>query len=164
MTRKAPILEPAVLARIDHAASVLGPHPWAVVTILFKTGMHPICLTEIGPANVVGDVLQWRRAKKARGTVCTRRLDEVLRLALAEFFRHPRLTRDGYYKMVRKVGRAAGVRGLSPMTFRHTRAVRLLERGVRPEIVAGALGCSLSTLQRFYGVLDRGQIDALDLD
>jgi hypothetical protein len=148
---KEAITDPAIMMRIDTAARALGPSYWSSVTILRRTGMHPSSLVELRAANVVGGVLAWTRPKT--GKRLRAKVDPELAAALAIQFAGGPRTYIRLYQMVRQVGVHANVRGLSPMTFRHSRAVNLLNANVSPIKVAQVLGCSMSVLLRHYGVM-----------
>ena len=161
-TRKIPILRPGsktkqairdreVMVRIDRAARALGNEVWATVTVYRRTGMHGSSLCGLRPSSVSGGVLSWTRPKTGRRMAI--RVDAELGTALAVLFAEGPRSYDLYYHRVRQAGRHAGVRGLSPMTFRHTRAVSLLVRGVSPVKVCQVLGCSMEVLLRHYGVM-----------
>jgi len=153
---KQAIRDREVMVRIDQAARALGPEVWATITILRRTGMHGSSLCDLRESSVGAGVLSWTRPKTGRRMAI--RVDGELAAALAIAFKEGPRSYDAYYKRVRQAGRHAGIRGLSPMTFRHTRAVNLLLRGVSPVKVCQVLGCSMSVLLRHYGVMSDDEL------
>ena len=59
-------------------------------------------------------------------------------------------------RWVRTIGDRAGYaeQAVSPLTFRHSRAVWLLDEGMPVHRVASILGCSYSTLENHYAQLE----------
>lgn len=79
------------------------------------------------------------------------------------------LTRFGIYKLVRRhtqglirCGASNKVKTISPHSFRHTTAVRLLESGVEPNVIRAWLGhVSLDTTNRYAEITMRTKMAAL---
>lgn len=159
MAAKAAILDPVEWRRIFEAARRISPEHWAVCMILFETGMHVQSLVELKPEWVLPDKLLWRRPKKeAKQPWIQQPMTKILAHALGEFRKYPRKTRFTYFRMVQQVGRAAGRPDLAPMTFRHTRAVRLILQGLPPMYIEAAMGASMSVIKRAYGALTPDQL------
>ncbi|GAH10001.1 unnamed protein product, partial [marine sediment metagenome] len=57
---------------------------------------------------------------------------------------------------LRRIGDRAGYteQAVSPLTFRHSRAVWLLDNGMRVHRVAALLGCSYGVLEKHYAQLE----------
>lgn len=83
--------------------------------------------------------------------------------------RHQSLTRFGIYKLVRRHTQNLGSaptdgqrKAISPHSFRHTTAVRLLEAGVEPNVIRAWLGhVSLETTNRYAEITMRTKQAAL---
>ena len=58
-------------------------------------------------------------------------------------------SRQYYHALIKRVGRAAGMPDISPMTFRHTMAVDLLEQGAPEILVMQVLNCSKKVLKTY---------------
>jgi integrase len=155
LTKEA-ITDPAVLQRIDRAARNRGGSYWSTYVIFRVTGMHLQSLVELNEGAVQGDLLRWRRPKT--DLICRARLTPELALAVSMRLKAGPKSGWSYWREVRAVGVDAGVPSLSPLTFRHTRAVELIRKGVHPLAICGVMGCSMRTLERHYGVLPDDQL------
>lgn len=60
-----------------------------------------------------------------------------------------RISRQYFYHLVKDVGRSAGLPELSPMSFRHTFGVWLLNQGAPEEFVRQKLNCSPRVLRTY---------------
>lgn len=160
---KEAITDPEIMKAIDKAARSFaagepgdGGEAWAVVTILRKTGMHVSSFLTLRPENLSAGILAWNRPKTDKRLRAA--VDAELAAALGIYFRLPRASRSHYHGLLRAVGKTAGVPRLAPMTFRHSRAVNLLNKGVSPIKICQLLGCSMQTLLRHYGAMTEQQL------
>lgn len=58
-------------------------------------------------------------------------------------------SRQYWHDLIKRIGQRAGISGLSPMTFRHTLGVDMIERGVPRDIVQDTLNCSDKVLRTY---------------
>lgn len=157
--KKHAITDEQVWHRIFRAARSISNEHWAVCIILKETGMHAQSLVRLERGNAQHDKLRWERPKqqaKQRWLQCP--MTKELAFALEVFWRYPRRTRQGYWKMVRQVGKLAGIPDLAPMTFRHSRAVMLLRSGMPLLYVEAAMGASAQVIKLAYGELTPEQL------
>jgi len=132
-------------------SATLNSYELGIVTILELTGMHVSALVSLTDENLKGQNIRWRRPKTfenqtarvpkgdlpvVQGWILTygngRRTDRAIRYAL------------------QRIGERVGFPDVSPMTYRHQRAVVLLDDGMSPHEVAHILGCTLGTLEKHY--------------
>lgn len=57
--------------------------------------------------------------------------------------------RNYYFKLIREIGNRAGIKGVSPMTLRHTFAVWMLDEGYPEKLVQQVMNCSDRVLKRY---------------
>lgn len=160
--KKDAITNPAIMKRVFEAAGALSPRHAAAVRILYETGMHASSLASLTKENVLADRLRWRRPKKqAKQQWLSCPMNEPLMRAAIYWTSEEPVTRRAVWKLIHRVGLMAGYPELSPMTFRHSRAVRLLRKGLPMDYVAAALGASPAIIRSTYGALTEEQM--LDL-
>lgn len=140
----------------------------AVVMLLWRTGMHSSTLTEQAFYFCPQDgTIEWKRpktGKQLRAKITKPESRLLHRVMLARL-----LPTNGstLRRWVRRIGDRAGYaeQAVSPLTFRHSRAVYLLDgdevAGRKPMPffrVAQRMGCSVQTLEGHYAVVedDRG--------
>lgn len=176
-TQKAP-LTPTQMTKVLWAASVYDSSEWkgktyktpqgevgeAVSTVLMlrHTGMHISVLAEPDRWCLRTDesdgkrVIVWSRPKKSDvegytsipiAKEITFDVDEYI--AERKRRKKSRHTRQYYHALVKRIGALAGIPELSPMSFRHTIAVDLLERGAPEVLVMQILNCSRRTLATY---------------
>lgn len=127
------------------------------VVILELTGMHVKSLCSLTPAHLRKEgkyhYLYWERPQKGKrskeGSLRRRIPKEDLSL-VSEWLSSCTGKSDRWYRyLVEDVGERAGFENVSPNTYRHQRAVLLVERrGVR--YAASQIGCSYKTLEKHY--------------
>ena len=148
--------------RVLDCARKIDEFTYQTVVILGETGMHvSVLFEESRKLRVEGEHLVWSRpkkkGKKARTSII---ISERLKPFISEYLRQERPRWRQYYNiMLKTVGTMAGIPTLSPMTFRHTMAIRLLDKGFTPNQVKQVLNCSLKTLEH-YGKYRQDMIDA----
>ncbi len=133
------------------------------VWLMMRLGCHSHDLVHREKFEYDGQWLRWKRCKTGR----PRQFPIPLEVApkLVEWLtRGRRLTRDGYCKMVHRIGARVGMSDLSPMSLRHTFGINAMRRfkgrGDAIQLVASMMGCSERILVRNY--LDFEQWLALD--
>ena len=155
-TDKLPIFDPS-----DQAA-LLGicetDNEYIPVWLMMRCGMHP---SDVAAASAKlswnGHFIEWERVKNQ-----VRRREMVplmLENRLKHWLKHGRkLTREGYWHLVKRLGSDLGHPEYSPMTLRHTFAINELRRyndmkNPPPDpfkLVAIKMGCTEDTVRRFY--------------
>ena len=133
----------------------------AVVMLLWRTGMHSSTLVS-RPSKwfIRGDYIIWKRTKPGQTkSVILRAKVPRAELKLIEqcYTAGSRPTSQGILRRwLRAIGKRAGYaeQAVSPLTFRHSRAVYLLDRGMPVHRVAAVLGCSYTTLEKHYAQLE----------
>jgi len=95
--------------------------------------------------------MRWFRPKKKGADADTR---VILSPRIAdwseEFMQGKRPTYlEFYWHMIKELGRKADMPEISPMTFRHTFAVNMLQGGAPDSVVKQVLNCSEKTLRRY---------------
>ena len=104
---------------------------------------------------VGGPATQWTRRYLATARPALLKRRESIRLFL-NARGGPALSRVGFWKIVKKYGRQAGLRReLSPHTLRHSFATHLLERGADLRVIQTLLGhADLSTTQIYTHIIE----------
>lgn len=139
------------------------------VRILKEFGLHPVCLTDLTPDNIIQTMedgrekfyLQWRRAKT--GSQVNYPIQPGVLPWLRSYLSTDRPgTRWAYNKKLDKVRLRLRTHGydfgpLNPRRFRHTLAVRLLELGHSETEVGQLMRVSPMTL-RIYATLSRSRL------
>jgi len=162
-------------------ATPAGLRDRAMIELLYATGLRVSELVSLRPQDLrldagyltctgkgdkqrivpVGEeAKQWlaRYLKESRPVLAAGRGAKRDRLAATLFVnaRGGRMSRSGFWRLLRTHGRAAGVRGaLSPHVVRHSFATHLLERGADLRAIQMMLGhADLSTTQIYTHVLE----------
>lgn len=152
------ILDPLVEEKLLAAADPEAERP--AIWIMMNCGLHPnnlITLTESSfQHDSSGWWLQFKRAKNARSR---RDLlpDDIATSLIAWLARPDRpRTRQGVWKLVRRVGEHAGFEAnrISPMSLRHTTCIHLLRKfrqhPDRLKLVAIKMGCDEEIVAQNY--------------
>ena len=137
----------------------------ACIVLLWRSGMHSSTLYRRDfTISRQGDIT-WQRPKTGAHlfATCTKQEGTLIR-AHRDNGPWP-TTGRGLRWLVNRVGIRAGYgKGISPLTFRHSRAVYLLDgdpgRSIDPmpiNRVAHAMGCSIRTLERHYAKIEQGR-------
>lgn len=153
---KRALLSGEAIEKVLVAAEQISEYHWAVCVVLLETGMHPTALSELRTVNVKADAIEWRRVKNDR--VCMALMTPRLKLGLEVFFKHGPKSRIWYWTLVKQVGEAAGVPELSPMSFRKTYLVALLQMGYPAEAIAQMAGCSVKVVREAYLYLSPAEL------
>ena len=155
-TSKLPIFDPS-----DQAA-LLGvcesDNEYIPIWLMMKCGMHP---SDVAAASSKltwnGHFIEWQRVKN--GVRRREMVPLMLENRLKDWLKKGRkLTREGYWQLVTRVGDRLGHPEYSPMTLRHTFAINELRRyhemkSPPPDpfrLVAIKMGCSVDTVRKFY--------------
>ena len=137
----------------------------AVIVLLWRSGMHSSTLYRRDFTISRTGGISWIRPKTHTHifATCTKQEGALIR-AHRDNGPFPTTGRALRW-LVDKVGIRAGYgKGISPLTFRHSRAVYLLDgdpgRSINPmpiNRVAHAMGCSIRTLERHYAKIEQGR-------
>jgi len=119
--------------------------------------MHVSVLAEPEKYNlrVEDNHIVWDRTKKqGRRAYTSVPISKNITFDVAEYvwdLRHRKRqrTRQYFHALVKRVGKEAGVPEASPMSFRHTLAVDLLDKGCSLLFVAQTLNCSRGVLDTY---------------
>ena len=131
----------------------------AVVMLLWRTGMHSSTLVSKDFRVLLGWVL-WTRPKtnkQLRAKLESNEIKPILRCIAAGSLP---ATQGILRRWLARIGKRAGYaeQRVSPLTFRHSRAVWLLDQGVLPHRVSHLLGCSYTTLEKHYAQLEASRL------
>jgi integrase len=134
----------------------------APIWLMMKTGMHPENLKRLTKNSIEHDEqgwwLQFKRAKndKPRRELLPDKIGPVI----DEWIRRrgrPK-THQGYWDMARRVGLRIGLKGISPMTLRHTACIIFLrqyrDHTDRLMLIATRMGCSQDIVAKNYIDMD----------
>ena len=156
MTRKDAIFEP------NDQLALLGAcesdNEYIPIWLMMNCGMHP---SDVASATkeitIHGHYIEWRRAKNDK----PRREPIPLHIhkRLENWLKHGRkLTRNGYYYLVKRIGERVGHPEYTPSTLRHTFGINMLryyhEMANPPpdifKLVAKKMGCSENVVRDYY--------------
>ncbi len=137
------------------------------IWLMLKCGMHPSDVS--GAQDKIrfnGQFIEWKRAKNANARREIVPKDIMPRLE--RWHRTGRkLTREGYFQLVRRVGARIGHPEYSPQTLRHTFGLQELRKFMNQSppppdlisLVAVKMGCRKETVIQYY--IDLTQWEAL---
>ena len=113
------------------------------VMILRYTGMHISVLCRADKSYIKGKYLKWYRPKT--GILVRIPIHPGIKPFLNDYLESKERYhyRQYYNDMIKEIGKKAKIQGLSPMTFRHTFGVSLLDQGY-----------SMPQVQKMMGVTD----------
>lgn len=128
------------------------------IWLMLRCGMHPC---DVGAASSKfrfnGQFLEWKRAKNAKPR--REMVPDDIRPRLERWLKHgKKLTRFGYFELVRRIGVRVDHPEYTPMTLRHSFAIhelRALNKKKRPppniiDLVATKMGCRREVLMQNY--------------
>ncbi|NLT37297.1 MAG: hypothetical protein GXX95_03950 [Methanomassiliicoccus sp.] len=148
---KYPVLDESFYPRM--IASCTNDEQRGLITVLDLTGMHVSSVCKLGPDSMIrqGDkiYLKWVRPKNKK--TLQSEVPPIKVHVIQNFLNMRRKTREFYFILVKEIGRTAGYQDVSPMTFRHNRAIRALvtERYTIYELPQ-IMGCTLEVAVRNY--------------
>ena len=149
----------------------------AMIELLYATGMRVSELVHIAMADVnlqAGYVRVTGKGRKQRlvpmGDMARERVAEYVDTARATFVKNPAepalfltgrgkpMTRQGFWKLLRRYATAAGIAELSPHKLRHSFATHLIERGADLRAVQAMLGHSDISTTQIYTHVSRARL------
>jgi len=156
---KFPILDNFFYPRM--IAACTNDEQRGLITILDLTGMHVSSVCRLGPESMIrqgdGTYLKWTRPKNKK-TLQAAVPDRKVQI-IEKFLKMRRKTREFYYILVSRIGVEAGYEDVSPMTFRHNRAIRALTvEGYTIYELPQLMGCSLAVVVRNYAKIKEADL------
>jgi integrase len=135
-----------------------GDGEYIPIWLMMRCGMHPSDVSSAGTkVKFDGQYISWNRVKnsEARHELVPPDFRDRLEAWLK---RGKKLTREGYWHLVGRIGARIGHSEYSPLTLRHTFGTQELKRYMnqpRPppdpfDLVAKKMGCSESTVKGYY--------------
>jgi len=153
---KRAITDPKDQERLLAAADPEAERP--ALWLMIHAGMHPENLVRLRRTDLKEDhggwYLEYRRVKNEKPR--RESIPSDVAGALARFLERKGRpeTRFGYWRMVGRVGKRAGLPGISPMTLRHTACVNYLRQyrshTDRLKLIARRMGCSEDVVVQNY--------------
>lgn len=130
-----------------------------LVYILYFTGMHGSCLSTLTLDSLKheGDkvYIRWRRTKTKKQMEAPLPKDK---LPIIETFLTARKRSIQWTNIALKdIGQRAGFDDVTTMTFRHTRCIQLIKKGIPLSVIAEVMGCTVGVIIRNYGKLTETQ-------
>lgn len=122
------------------------------VLVLLDTGIHVSLLPLLTKDNVKGGRITWKRTKKkGADAIVSVPISKRISPFIEKYVQLEKpKDRWFYWDMVKKIGRRAGIDDLSPLSFRHTFGVRMLEMGLKIPEVQRYMGVStIKTILRY---------------
>lgn len=149
----------------------------AMIELLYATGVRVSELVGLSVPEVnlsAGFVRVTGKGNKQRlvplGDIARERVDEYLSQARPTFVRNPDerglfltgrgrpMTRQGFWKLLKRYARAAGLPDVSPHKLRHSFATHLIERGADLRAVQAMLGHADITTTQIYTHVSRARL------
>ncbi|MEW6724353.1 MAG: site-specific tyrosine recombinase XerD [Bacillota bacterium] len=166
------------LLRQPNPLTVAGLRDRAMLEMLYATGIRVSELVNLSIADVnleVGYIRCYGKGSKERivpiGSMAQRSVDEYLKKARGKMIRHAdepalfvnhhgrRLTRQGFWKIVKKYAQEAKInKEITPHTLRHSFATHLLENGADLRSVQEMLGHADISTTQVYTHLTKGRL------
>jgi integrase len=155
-TEKKPLIEKE-FDKILQVATRTSEEARKVVLFLRFTGMHVSVLAEPDKYNlrIEDDEIKWDRPKKTGKIAFTSiPISKNLDFDIEEYIQDLRMrkrkkSRQYFYDLVKTLGEKAGLSNVSPMSFRHTIGVDMLNRGFDRYDVKQTLNCSDRVLSTY---------------
>ena len=130
----------------------------ACIMLLWRTGMHASTLCDRKfSVNWAGDC-EWRRPKTGKRLRARLPMSEAKIITRCIFAGLLPASTSTLRRWVARIGDRAGYAAVSPITFRHSRAVWLRDGGMKREDIAEVMGCSMEVLRRHYGQLGQEEL------
>ena len=149
------------------SASRISEEARRIILILLYTGMHisVLCKPKKGVKNYDLQIInknkklyfQWKRPKK-KGKEAIVNIPVVPEIdfedSLRSFIKHLRTRRRKsnriyYYRLLKKIGKGAGVPNLSPMSLRHTFGLILADKGFNIDYIIQKMNCTRKTAESY---------------
>ena len=129
---------------------------YVIVYLMMKYGVHPIDCVYRDKMKYDGTMLRWPRCKT--GLLREFLIAPSFKPKLEEWLAHGRrYSIDGIGDKVRTIAKRAGLKGVTPMSLRHTAALMLLHKwrghADAVQLAAEQLGCTEEVLRRNYVAL-----------
>lgn len=128
----------------------------AVVALLWRTGMHSSTLVSEQYRITWDGTVEWVRPKTNKWLRAKTPVSEAGTILSCICAGSLPATQGILRRWVRAIGDRAGYaeEKVSPLTFRHSRAVWLMDEGILPHRVAQLIGCSYRVLEKHYAQLE----------
>ena len=125
----------------------------ACITLLWRTGMHASTLCS-GDYLIHGEFVCWFRPKTGASLRAKLSKSEIGTIERCDAAGLLPASTSTLRRWVRSIGDRAGYAAVSPLTFRHSRAIHLLDSGIPIHRVALLIGCSYAVLEKHYAQLE----------
>jgi integrase len=147
---------------------------YEILLLLRWTGCHPSVIVEkkYDLKETTNDdgkpIIQWKRPKKEGKDAFTSIMkSREIKFDVNKFMekfrnRRRKKSRQYIYELVKRASLSAGYSGVSPMTFRHSVCVDLLNRGIPEVVVMQILNVSPRTMRRYAKYTDKGKVSILE--
>ena len=131
----------------------------AVVMLLWRTGMHSSTLCS-GEWAQTGTIIHWQRTKNSKWLRATVSISEASVIEQCVIAGSLPVNQNILRRWLARIGARAGYaeQRVSPLTFRHSRAVWLMDQGMPGHRVAAMLGCSFAVLEKHYAQLEASRL------
>ena len=164
--KKYPVLDESFLPKMIEQCT--DDEQRGMVYILYYTGMHGSMLTKITEKNLIKQgekvYIEWQRPKTQK--TMRAQVPRSKTVPILAFLRSKKKSPRFNNYVLEELGRGAGFDGISTMTFRSTRCVRMIkvEKRTLTE-VCQEMGCTMDVATRNYSKLREDQLASeWDLD
>lgn len=157
--KKYPVLDEAFLPKLIEQCDTEELR--GMVYILYYSGMHGSMLRKITESSLIREgvrfYMEWQRPKTNKTMRAQVPLAKVI--PITAFLKSKKKSMRFYNYLLEDLGKRAGFEGISTMTFRSTRCLRMikLEKRTLPE-VCQELGCTMDVAMRAYSKLREDQL------
>ena len=156
MSRKRAIFDPKEQAALLGVCE--GDREYIPIWLMMRCGMHPSDVSKASKKlKVKGRYIEWERAKNAedRHEIVP---DDIMDRLKKWLKKGRKLTREGYWHLVGRVGARVGHPEYSPLTLRHTFGTEMLKFYMQKEkpppdvfdLVARKMGCTEAVVKNNY--------------